>query len=116
MAIGAGFVIGSAAGTFHWWKRKLNDGVRSSIERSVGWWGALALVLMFVFLVGPNIYHRAIGLPQEKIIFANAILKGWSYHDGVFEADVDSGPIIQFKDDYRLVLLVKPPILGSDRM
>ena len=62
VAILVGLLLGCGIGSFHWWKNHVSGPFRSAIERNVGWWLPLAIVLLFAFFVGPNIYDRLLSI------------------------------------------------------
>lgn len=62
----------------------------NSIARSPKWWFAALLA----FVVSISLWHYAgPSFTKPEIIFADAVTKGWSYHDGMFEIDVRGAPL-----------------------
>jgi len=63
-----GVMIGLAGVSFHWWKRWLKAPTRDWIQRNaLRWWLPVACMLFFVYVVGPDIYRRAILPPWASV-------------------------------------------------
>jgi hypothetical protein len=55
---GIGIPLAIAGFTAHWWKDWLTETTRERIQRHTIHWSPVALLLAFVYVVGPNIYER----------------------------------------------------------
>jgi len=53
---------------------------------------------------------------KPEIIFADSAINSWDYRNGAFVVQLSGAPFLQFKKDYNLVLYVKPPVPGANRM
>lgn len=66
-----GYLVGVTSGvagiTFHWWKKWFS---REFLERKIFPWWPAVLLLAFVYVVGPEIYRRAIDPPPPSTGFS----------------------------------------------
>jgi hypothetical protein len=53
-------MIGLAGFSFHWWSKLLSARARAWVgTNSIRWWLPVSVVLFFAYVVGPDIYRRA---------------------------------------------------------
>ncbi len=95
IAIIAGLVVGTAQGTFHWWKTHVNAKIKRNVERNAGWFVGFAAFLLFCFLVGPNIYNRITTTPTPQAI-AKAVVREMSANSmPPSQTEAPSGQIVK---------------------
>jgi hypothetical protein len=74
------------------------------------------LIMSVIAVISWSVFAAAQFLNKPSTIFADAVVNEWKYHGGIFGVDVRGEPLLQFKSDYNIILYVKPPIPGADRM